>query len=222
VQAGNYVFQPNTVEYRIPARSGLGQRIGDSDIGIAMHTMYADQGDPAQPLKRVKFDPVPGLLLLEPIQAQSVTVDPAQVQRIRQVMRQHGAAIDTLFDPAELRQQQLTDLARLCVDYINHRIGTGNFDDLLSGFLEWLPSRVTPRKLKNITEYLRSPRSNMDGMIAAFALFLLLHELKMDVLQQLDLQSPGNEGWVMSTPAGYAKAVNRFDFTARNRARNNP
>lgn len=222
VQAGNYVFQPNTVEYRIPARSGLGQRIGDSDIGIAMHTMYADQGDPAQPLKRVKFDPVPGLLLLEPIQAQSVTVDPAQVQRIRQVMRQHGAAIDTLFDPAELRQQQLTDLARLCVDYINHRIGTGNFDDLLSGFLEWLPSRTTPRKLKNITEYLRSPRSNMDGMIAAFALFLLLHELKMDVLQQLDLQSPGNEGWVMSTPAGYAKAVNRFDFTARNRARNNP
>ena len=222
VQAGNYVFQPNTVEYRIPAQSGLGQRIGASDIGIAMHTMYADQGDPAQPLKRVKFDPVPGLLLLEPIQAQSVTVDPAQVQRIRQVMSQHGAAIDTLFDPAELRQQQLTDLARLCVDYINHRIGTGNFDDLLSGFLEWLPSRTTPRKLKNITEYLRSPRSNMDGMIAAFALFLLLHELKMDVLQQLDLQSPGNEGWVMSTPAGYAKAVNRFDFTARNRARNNP
>jgi hypothetical protein len=26
----------------------------------------------------------------------------------------------------------------------------------------------------------------------------------------------------MATPAGYAKAVNRFDFTARNRARNNP
>jgi hypothetical protein len=26
----------------------------------------------------------------------------------------------------------------------------------------------------------------------------------------------------MATPAGYAKAVNRFDFTARNAARNNP
>jgi hypothetical protein len=26
----------------------------------------------------------------------------------------------------------------------------------------------------------------------------------------------------MATPAGYAKAVNRFDFTARNRAQNNP
>jgi hypothetical protein len=222
VQAGNYVFQPNTVQYRIPVRSGLGQRIGDSDVGIAMHTMYADQGDSAQPLSRVKFNTVPGLLLIEPIRAQSVEVDPAQVKKIRQVARQHGAAIDTLFNPAELRQQQLTDLARLCVDYINHRIGTGNFDDLLSGFLEWLPARVTPRKLKNITEYLRSPSSNMDGLIAAFTLFLLLHDLKMSVLEQLDQQSPGNEGWVMSTPAGYAKAVNRFDFTVRNRARNNP
>jgi len=26
----------------------------------------------------------------------------------------------------------------------------------------------------------------------------------------------------MATPAGYSKAVNRFDFTARNAARNNP
>lgn len=222
LQAGNYVFQPNTVEYRIPAKSGLGQRIGASDIGIAMHSMYADQGDPAQPLSRVRFNEVPGLLLLEPIRAQSVDIDRKLVQRIRQTLRQHGAAIDTLFNPAELRQQQLTDLARLCVDYINHRIGTGNFNDLLSGFLTWLPTRVTERKFKNIVEYLRSPSTNTDGIIAAFALFLMLHDLKMSVLEQLDLQSPGNEGWVMATPAGYAKAVNRFDFTTKNRARNNP
>jgi hypothetical protein len=222
LQAGNYVFQPNTVEYRIPARSALGQRIGDSTTGIAMHSMYADQGEPKQPIARVKFNEVPGLLLLEPIRAKNVGVDSKLVQRIGQTLRQHGTAIDTLFNPVEMRRQQLTDLARLCVDYINHRIGTGNFNDLLSGFLQWLPTRVTERKFKNIVEYLRSPTTNTDGMIAAFALFLMLHDLKMQVLEQLDQQSPGNEGWVMSTPAGYAKAVNRFDFTAKNRARNNP
>jgi hypothetical protein len=127
-----------------------------------------------------------------------------------------------LFNPAELRAQQITDLAKLCVDYINFRIGTGNFDNLLSGFGEWLKTKVSSRKYANIIEYLRSPQSNTEGMAAAFALFLLLHDLKMRVLEQLDQQSPGNEGWVMATPQGYAKAVNRFDFTARNRARNNP
>ena len=222
VQAGNYVFRPNTVEYRIPAKSSLGQRIGDSDIGIAMHSMYADQGDPAQPLSRVSFQDVPGLLLLEPIRSRGIDVDPQQIQQIQRVLTSQGRDIDILFNPAELRAQQITDLAKLCVDYINHRIGTGNFDNLLSGFGAWLETKVTPRKFRNIIEYLRSPASNTQAISAAFALFLMLHDLKMSVLQQLDQQSPGNEGWVMATPAGYAKAVNRFDFTVANRARNNP
>jgi hypothetical protein len=62
----------------------------------------------------------------------------------------------------------------------------------------------------------------MDGITAAFTAFLGLHELKLGMLQQLDLQQPGQEGWVLATPAGRAKLVNRFGFSAANRAQNNP
>lgn len=221
--AGNYVFQPNTVEYRIPAKSSLGQRIGASDVGIAMHTMYADQGDPSQPLSRVSFQSVPGLLLMEPIAAKTVEPDQQLIKRIKTIARSaDGRAIATLFNPAELRNQQITDFAKLCVDYINYRIGTGSYDNLLRDFGTWLQTKVSPRKFNNIVEYLRSPASNTGALAAAFSLFLLLHELKTNVQTQLDQQVPGNEGWVMATPYGYAKAVNRFDFTARNRSRNNP
>jgi hypothetical protein len=192
--------------------------------------MYADQGEPRQPLSRVSFNEVPGLLLIEPIYGKSIVPqDPAQakaqaglIQQIKQIRRSKGGAIDTLFNPAELRAMQITDLAKLCVDYINWRIGTGNFDNLLAGFGQWLQSKVTPRKFANIIEYLKSPASNTEGLAAAFTLFILLHDLKLDILRNLDIQDPGHEGWVMATPAGYAKAVNRFDFTARNRAQNNP
>jgi hypothetical protein len=229
-EAGNLVFKPNTVQYRIPAKSALGQRIRNSTTGIAMHTMYADQGEPKQPLSRVSFNEVPGLLLIEPIYGKGIAPqDPAQakgqdklITQIKQIRRSKGTAIDTLFNPAELRAMQITDLAKLCVDYINYRIPTGNFDNLLAGFGEWLQSKVTPRKFANIVEYLRSPASNTEGLAAAFTLFILLHDLKLDILRNLDLKDPGHEGWVMATPAGYAKAVNRFDFTARNRAQNNP
>ena len=220
--AGNYVFRPNTVEYRIPAKSRLGQQIGNSTVGIAMHSMYADQGEPRQPLSRVRFNPVPGLLLMEPITAKPVELNQDLVREIKSILRSKGRAIDTLFNPAELRAQQITDLAKLCIDFINHKIGTGNFDNLLPEFGQWLQNKVTPRKFNNIIEYLRSPTSNTEGLAAAFTLFLLLHDLKMDLQRQLDLQVPGNEGWVFATPAGYAKAVNRFDFTVKNRARNNP
>ena len=222
LDAGNYVFKPNTVQYRIPARTSLGQRIGSSSIGIAMHSMYADVGDARQPLSRVKFNDVPGLLLIEPIAGKSMEPNAELIRQIRGILRSKGAAIDTLFNPAELRAMQITDLAKLCVDYINYRIGSGHFENLLAEFGDWLQTKVSPRKFNNIVEYLNSPSSNQDGLAAAFTLFILLHDLKLDILKQLDLKDPGHEGWVMATPSGYAKAVNRFDFTARNRAQNNP
>jgi hypothetical protein len=224
--AGNYVFQPNTIEYKIPARSNLGQRIGNSDIGIAVHSMYSDAGDARQPLSGVKFNEVPGLMLERPATPSALAAEPAKVKQLKQLIRSDGAAISTLFNPAELRAHKITDLAKLCVDYINTKVGAPlNPATLLPEFGEWLQTKVTPSKFRNIVEYLESPTSNTPALAAAFTAFLLLHDLKMDILKQADLEHPGQEGWVMATPAGYAKAVNRFDpnaFAAQNRQRNNP
>ena len=228
LEAGNYVFKPNTVQYRIPAKTSLGQRIGASNIGIAMHSMYADVGDARQPLSGVRFDDVPGLLLIEPIGGKEIVPDAGLIKQIKSVANgPDGRAIATLFNPGELRAQQITDLAKLCVDYINYRIKQPDpsFDNLLGGFGDWLQTKVTPKKFNNIVEYLNSPSSNAGALSAAFTLFMLLHDLKIDILRQLDLKDPGHEGWVMATTAGYAKAVNRFDpnaFAAQNRQRNNP
>ena len=224
LEAGNYVFTPNTIEYKIPANSDVGKRIGASDVGIAMHTKYAEPGAPKEPIGTVPFKRVEGLLLLEPVYAkENVKPNKELTQQLRTVYSTQGAAIDQLFNPAELRALQITDLPKLCIDYINSRVGTG-FDNMLVDFGPWLQQRVTPKKFKNIVEYLQSPRSNLDGMAAAFTAWGLLHDIKMDVLQQLDLQHPGQEGWVMATPAGMAKAVNRLagGFTAANRQINNP
>jgi len=224
--AGNYVFRPNTVEYKIPARSNLGQRIANSEIGIAVHSMYSDVGDARQPLSGVKFNDVPGLMLERPATPKSLAAEPAKVKQLKQLIRTDGAAISTLFNPAELRAHKITDLAKLCVDYINTKVGAPlNPNTLLPEFGEWLKTKVTPSKFRNIVEYLESPSSNTPALAAAFTAFLLLHDLKMDILRQADLEHPGQEGWVMATPAGYAKAVNRFDpnaFAAQNRQRNNP
>ena len=222
--AGNYVFTPNAIEYKIPANSDVGQRIGNSEVGIAMHTRYAEPGAPKEPLGKIDFKKVAGLLLLEPVYAkENVRPNRQMVQQVKDLYNSQGAAIDQLFNPADLRTLQITDLPKLCIDYINSRVGTG-FDNLLVEFGPWLQQRVTPKKFNNIVEYIQSPRSNLNGMAAAFTAWGLLHDIKMDILQQLDLQHPGQEGWVMATSAGMAKAVNRLagGFTAANREINNP
>ena len=221
--AGAYVFKPNFIEYKIPANSNLGQQIGNSEVGVAIHTRIADPMSPAEPLGDVKLRAVPGLLLITPNvkEIQNVHPNAKLVSELKQLLRAKGPAIDQLFSPIDLRSHGITDLPALCKRYINSRI-TSNFDNLLPGFGEWLRANVTPRKFANIVEYLQSPRSNMDGISAAFTAFLGLHDLKSDLLQQLDRQQPGQEGWVLATPAGRAKLVNRFGFSAGNRALNNP
>ena len=47
--SGAYEFKPNFVEYRIPAASKLGQRIGASEVGIAAHTRYKTFDSPSPP-----------------------------------------------------------------------------------------------------------------------------------------------------------------------------
>jgi hypothetical protein len=226
--AGLLVFRPNTVTYRIPAKSTLGQQILNSEVGVAVHTMYEDAGTEKQPLKGVKFNDVPGLFLILPIYAKPVETKNPYVAKIKKVLQAAGPAINVLFNPAELRAMKITDFAKLAVDYINRRVDpndrayTGDFSDLVPGFEAWLQSTQTAQKYSNIQQYLDSPTSNRGALQAAFVLFELLHDLKLDLLGKLDQQVPGNEGWVFATPAGYGKAVNRFDFSARNKARNNP
>ena len=226
VVAGNYVFKPNTIEYKIPAKSALGQRIGASNIGIAIHSMYGDVGDARQPLSGVRFNEVPGLMLEKPASPSALQTETNAEKQLKQLIKTHGKAIDTLFNPAELRAHKITDLAKLCVDFINTKVGAPlNGATLLPEFGTWLETKVTPQKFRNIVEYLNSPSSNTPALAAAFSAFNILHDLKMHLLRQADTEHPGQEGWVMATPAGYAKAVNRFDpnaFAAQNRLQNNP
>jgi len=226
VEAGNYVFRPNTIEYKIPVTSALGKRIGNSNIGVAVHSMYADAGEPRQPLSGVAFNQVPGLMLEKPATPSQLKTETNAEKQLKQLIKSQGSAIDTLFNPTELRAHKITDLAKLCVDFINTKVGAPlNGATLLPEFGEWLQTRVTPQKFRNIVEYLNSPSSNTPALAAAFQAFVLLHDLKMYIKQQADAEHPGQEGWVMATPAGYAKMVSRFDpnaFAAQNRQRNNP
>ena len=221
--SGAYVFRPNFVEYKIPASSKLGQEIGSSEVGIAVHTAYDDPASQPRAIRDSGLKRVSGLLLIEPTvkDIKNITINRQMVQQLSQLTREQGRNIDTLFNPGELRAAGITDLPQLCKRYINSRIHT-NYDNLLPDFGPWLQKNVTARKYRNIVEYLQSPRSNLDGISAAFTAFLLLHEIKTDMLSQLDRQQPGQEGWVLAGPAGRAKLVNRFGFSAGNRVLNNP
>jgi hypothetical protein len=215
--AGLLLFQPNKmggIPYRIPENSPLGQRIKDSKIGLAIHTYMDDPAGAEQSVTdpESKLKKVPGLMVT------GATVNDLQNLKLnRKIMSElssyargeNAQALQGLLNPTELRALQITDLPKLMEDFINSLKGTDYSNATPQAFGEWLKTKVTPRKYNNIVEYLQSPRSNILGMSVAFAIWNKLHELKIDLQRQLDLQQPGQEGWVFSTPAGRAKLVSR-------------
>lgn len=222
-----FEFRPNEVTYRIPVQSNLGKAISKSNIGVAMHTMYADQGAARQPLQGIQFQPVPGLLLIEPhfSQPQAIKPNPRHIAALQDILNKHGSQIDSLFHPTTMREFRIADLAKLFVSFVNSKVGQNlNPANILHDLGVYLKHTVSENKYRNIIAYLEDPNRKI-GLRAVFRAFLLLHEIKEDIRAQLDMQHPGQEGWVMATPSGYAKAVGRFNpeaFAARNRARNNP
>ena len=215
--AGNLVFQPNIhggIQYRIPVNSPLGQEIARSQVGIAVHTYMEDPnaaeqfiGDPESKLKKV-----PGLMLTSATDKnlQNLTLNRQAMSELSSYARGENAqALQGLLNPAELRAAQITDLPALMEKFIHSLKGTDYSGATPQAFGQWLQTNVNPRKYNNIVEYLQSPRSNILGMSVAFAIWNQLHALKQDLQRQLDVQRPGQEGWVFSTPAGRAKLVSR-------------
>jgi hypothetical protein len=218
-QTGAYHFRPNRtpggIPYAIPVASPLGQQIKDTKVGIAIHSQMPEPAAAEQPVQTSLdqlLNPVPGLMVTRPVvdNLQNLVPNPDIVKQLKALANsQQGQAINSLLNPADLRALQITDLPALMESFINSLKGTDFSDATPNGFLSWLEGKVTPRKFNNIYSHLVSPKSNAAGLAAAFTAWNLLEQLRDDLNRQLDLQQPGQEGWVMATPAGRAKLVSR-------------
>ena len=226
IKNGAYEFQPNTVKYRVPVDSALGQKIGNSEVGIVVHTQLAAPGAPATPIKATQLADVPGLLILDPSLKETgqIRLNDRTIKDVQRIISSYGAAIDQLFNPAELRARKITDLPALIKQYINSRVRSGSYDNLIQGFGEWV-KRQAPAKAPRIFQW---ATENKQAMAAVFQAFLDISSLKNELVRQLDAQGqdvqasvndePGHEGYVGQG----MKFVDRMRFSAANFAKNNP
>jgi len=223
---GAYEFMPNTVKYRVPADSDLGQKIGDSEVGVVIHTSLDAPGGTATPIRAADLQPSPGLLILDPSlrEPRKITLKKNVVADVQTIIAQYGAAIDRLFNPAELRARKITDFPQLIKQYLNSRVRARDYSNLVSGFGEWVQQKA-PTKAPRIFEW---ATENKQAVAAVFQAFLDISSLKNDLVRQLDAQAhdvqasvndePGHEGYVGQG----MKFVDRMRFSAANFARNNP
>lgn len=44
IQDGKYIFKPNTVNYEVPVDSEIGKDIGNSEVGVILHSYTSEDG----------------------------------------------------------------------------------------------------------------------------------------------------------------------------------
>jgi hypothetical protein len=226
IQDGAFEFQPNTVKYRVPANSDLGRKMQTAEVGIVIHTQLDAPGSAATPIRAADLAPVPGLLILDPSlrEPRDLRINAAVVNDVKTILSRYGQDIDQFLNPAALRERRISDLPALIKQYINSRVRSGNYDNLVGGFGAWVKGK-SPAKAPRIFEW---ATENRQGVAALFKAFIDISALKNDLVRQLDAQAqdvqasinnePGHEGYVGSG----LKFVDRMRFSQANFARNNP
>ena len=227
-KSGNaYVFKPNVVEYKVDANSALGQRIGQSKVGVVVHNLMSEKGRtmPAKNLDMIQGGevlaiPPTTVNKKEPIQSKGV-------DQLKSLLANSGKSIDKILDRNTLAQMKLVDLPNILYSYTNSKVD-GGMKNLGKDFLQWLQSSTVsqPKKVK-ITEYVKQ---NIDAFSKLWMLVGGIMQVKDSIIQQLDTAQgdvqatvngkPGGEGYVLNTPQGNIKLVKRSGFTRANRAIN--
>jgi hypothetical protein len=226
LQNGNYVFTPNTVTYRVNADSNIGKKIGNSKVGVVIHSRLAEPGAAAEPIRSAALNDVDGLLILDPSlkETRTVNINKNLYSEAQALYNKYSSWIDTLFDPEELRNRRISDLPDLMNQYINSRVRSGSYTNLVREFGPWIESK-SPTKAPRIIDWMNT---NKQGVAALFQAFLTISALKNDLVRQLDAggheieasinNEPGHEGYVGSD----MKFVDRMRFSQANFAKNNP
>lgn len=224
-QGNKYVFTPNTVTYSVDADTDLGKQIASSKAGLAVHTFKTGPEDSGQPFHAVEKLPTGPILFVGPKMKETPKLDvpTGKLDQIESKVKQNSRAIDSFFQPATLRQLQLSDLPQLMKQFANFKVREGNFNNMAGNFASWAQTKVSQGKGERLANYVGE---NIKVVELIFNVFKAIAVIKTQIVRALDQQGSGisatidgesgHEGYV----AGGLKYVDRLRFSRSNFAKN--
>lgn len=226
-----YRFKPNKVSYAIPASSPLGQLIGRSSAGMAVHGLYSSRED-SEPAAIDDPDSMglmdsPDVVIMgsQVSDLEKTSLPKALLTKMHSTMDRLSPGIDRFLDRQQLSARQITDLPDQMKRYVNSRAYAGHhgLSDAPAGFVRWIESGsagLTERKRANVLKWISEHgKEHAETWMAVDLLTTLKDRIKKDIDRQVTSRisaelhgAPGHEGYVADTPFGRIKMVNRPHF----------
>ena len=215
---GRLIFKPNTTTYSVDAKSDIGKKIINFDVGIVVHVVIDLDGNKSN-VDMGKLQAGKTWIMPPVYVTKSPGVDLPEVDRLESYLKSNANAIDKLLAvPAELK---MADFGNILYTYINNSTKAGNLDKLGNNFSEWVDSsKLSGPKKERVVQWVQQ---NSDGFEAIFQFINGVMTTKNKIIKTLDSQpadieastngQKGGEGYVVGNDV---KLVNRAGFTATN------
>jgi hypothetical protein len=215
---GRLIFKPNVTTYSVDAKSDIGQKIINYDVGIVVHVVMDLEGNKSN-VDMGKLQAGKTWIMPPVYVTKSPGVDLPEVDRLESYLKSNANAIDKLLAvPAELK---MADFGNILYTYINNSVKAGNLDKLGKNFSEWVEtSKLSGPKKERVVQWVQQ---NSDGFEAIFQFINGVMTTKNKIIKTLDSQpadieastngQKGGEGYVIDKDV---KLVNRAGFTAAN------
>jgi hypothetical protein len=223
VQNQELVFTPNEVTHMVPIDLELGSIMFKAKAVVAVHKYHKHFGDK-------DAAKMPALQQFRTSQGMYWPTASSQLMVLGPYFADQGAVIDTDY----IKSLKLSAKTRQAVDdflagvpglsspgsdiytFVNTKSKEGNLEGLESQFLPWVQTTLGPKKMQ---AFVNKIETNPAGLSAVFGLVEAIRDIKNDVIDQLDQQTPqirmrtgdkpGGEGWVYKD----AKLVPRHRWT---------
>lgn len=236
IENDNYVFKPNVVKYEVPINSEIGKNVGNSEVGVILHSYTSPEGKKIAQLDNIsqfKFNKPGGankLMVFSPGKStEPIEIDNTLLQKAKSSVS-NLSNVDDFLNKEKLKQKGLSNLPDLLYAFTN--ASGDNLESKLNikNFEAWIlkaPSGLSSKKIENIITYI-SEESNRKALEDIFGAVISISNLKNSIIEKLDglgfalpasiNGKPGGEGYVITSNKGQVKLVNRGGFTAANRA----
>ena len=229
---GMYTFRanPNGITYTVDADSEIGKLLGNKAAGIAVHQFIpadAETTDQAVSLQgnigRLKNTSNVAIVPSKMPTTPNLKLPEAQLRNASQAVQNYGRLVDQLLvAPAGTKSVFNSNLFTV---FINKKIVSGNLNNLVRDFIEFVRTRPMSDQVKvKILEHLQQ---NKQGLAGAFLIWSEIYKAKMNVVKQLDAASKQSpvKGYLQDgtqTQEGFVshgfKFVDRLGFSRQNLA----
>lgn len=211
----NFVFMPNKVRYTVPVQSEMGMQVAASKAGIVVHSYYSDDTVSIPQAVTGKLDLNPSLDIMVfgnvPVSVASMGIN---------IEIPDAEGVDQLLDPIAIKNARIGDFKALVGKYIASMAANGENSYLSApiSFQTWVASQTSkPDTIKQWISDHELGYKNMWIAIAKIATIKTHIKKQFDQSPQIGINAslaghPGHEGYVVDTPTGKIKLVDRFIF----------